>query len=111
MKFLFKKLFGWAEISDAENAAVCKAIRIHVAAHPVCAWCGNRDLGELTAHHLVPINVAHELALVESNLVTLCQERDGHRSACHLIVGHLGNWKNINRKLPQQLALLAEVKS
>lgn len=58
-----------------------------------CAVCGGRR--SLIAHHEVPFHIAPDLELVESNLVPLCEaKRFGIN--CHLLIGHVGNWRRFN---------------
>jgi hypothetical protein len=57
--------------------------------HPTCAACGGK-IG-LNVHHIKPYYLFPKLELVESNLITLC-EQYGH----HLLFGHLMNWGSWN---------------
>lgn len=66
----------------------------YLRAHPVCAFCGKG--GKLDVHHKAPVSVAPELADDPDNLITL------HRKpACHHVVGHLGDWRNYNRRVTE----------
>ncbi len=56
-------------------------------AYPRCSACGKTS--DLEVHHVFPFHTHPELELDKTNLVTLCEYH-------HLIVGHRGNWKNIN---------------
>ena len=58
-----------------------------------CEVCGGRK--SLVAHHEVPFHFAPDLELVESNLMALC-EAGRYGINCHLLVGHLGNWRRAN---------------
>jgi hypothetical protein len=58
-----------------------------------CAACGRRD--NLEAHHIVPFHAAPERELDHENLLTLC------RTSCHLVFGHLGDWKSHNPEVVQ----------
>lgn len=44
---------------------------------------------------MVPFHEAPELELEPSNLMTLC-ERKKYGINCHLLVGHLGDYRRIN---------------
>lgn len=63
--------------------------------HPVCAVCGRRS--SINVHHIIPYYVSPELELDENNLITLC-EREKVLN-CHLVFGHLGNWKTWNTEV------------
>jgi hypothetical protein len=68
--------------------------KAHILAHPTCEVCGGTTV--LAAHHIEPFHLRPSLELEPSNLMTLC-ERKGYGINCHLLVGHLGNYKRINR--------------
>lgn len=55
--------------------------------HGSCAACGGKT--NLEAHHVVPFFVEPKLELDPGNLLTMC-------STCHLVFGHLKNWKSWN---------------
>lgn len=59
--------------------------------NPVCAACGKKK--KLQVHHIIPFNINPGLELEESNLITLCT---GKTINCHLIIGHRGNFKQMN---------------
>ena len=64
-----------------------------VADHPNCAVCGGNKKVEV--HHKHPFHVHPELELEPSNFITLCEnDKDGVN--CHLLFGHLGNFKSVN---------------
>src|SRR5271166_4424831 len=59
-----------------------------------CALCGGKK--NLEVHHILPFHLypGHELDF--NNLITLCEnKKDGVN--CHLLFGHLGNFKSFNR--------------
>ena len=87
---VFSMPLGWAALDGAGNAAAFKAIHAHVAANPVCKWCGNTKIGELTAHHILPVHLDPKLASDDANLITLCHD------GCHIVVGHYRNFQHIN---------------
>jgi len=70
----------------------------HLKDEPVCQWCGGVD--RLQVHHITPFHLAKALELDPWNLITLCE--DGGDSNCHLIHGHLGNWRNFNPSVRAQ---------
>jgi 5-methylcytosine-specific restriction enzyme A len=58
-----------------------------------CEVCGGKK--SLVAHHEIPFHLAPELELEPSNLMALCEaKRFGIN--CHLLLGHLGNWRRTN---------------
>jgi len=61
--------------------------------HPVCEVCEGKV--KLNVHHIKPYHLHPELELEPSNLITLC-ECSSHGINCHLLIGHLGNFKNVN---------------
>jgi len=65
-----------------------------VAANPVCAVCGGTK--KLQVHHLAPFHLAPELELDQNNLITLCT-RKKYGINCHLLIGHLGNFRRVNK--------------
>lgn len=54
-----------------------------------CEFCFRT--GDADVHHIRPVSVAPELAACKSNMICLCRKK-----GCHLVVGHLGNWKTWN---------------
>ena len=58
-----------------------------------CEICGGKK--SLVAHHEIPFHMAPDWELLEENLVALC-ESGRYGINCHLLVGHLGNWRRTN---------------
>jgi hypothetical protein len=54
-----------------------------------CVCCGSR--GPLTGHHKIPFHLRPDLELVESNVAPICDGTD-----CHLVIGHLKDFKLYN---------------
>lgn len=70
--------------------------REHLRGEPACAACGrNRDV---EVHHIIPFSVDPSLELDRSNLVTLCAD------PCHLLFGHLLNFRRFNPHVRQDAA-------
>ena len=61
--------------------------------HPTCSVCNSTQ--QLNVHHILPFHTHPELELDPNNLITLC-ENYKYGINCHLLVGHLGDYKNIN---------------
>ena len=62
--------------------------KAHVRAHPHCQCCGRKRGPEV--HHIKDFSTHPGLELATNNLITLCRKR------CHIMIGHLLNWKSIN---------------
>jgi hypothetical protein len=59
-------------------------------------------------HHRLPFHERPDLELSPDNLMTLC-EAGKYGINCHLLVGHLGNWRRWN-PFADQDALLWRIK-
>lgn len=59
--------------------------------NPTCAVCGNKK--NTVPHHVIPVHVNPALELEMANFITLCE---GSVFNCHLLFGHLGNWRSWN---------------
>ena len=75
------------------EARVQAAKRKHRKLEPCCCACGyKRLLGRGNdVHHITPVHVSPERATQAANLMTLCRFH-------HFVVGHLGNWRDYNRR-------------
>lgn len=71
--------------------------------NPTCAACGGKE--KLEVHHKYPFAWPNGAALEldPNNFITLC-EKPGHD--CHLMVGHLGDWKSRNSQVCEDSANL-----
>lgn len=69
--------------------------------HPACALCGGYISVEV--HHIQPFHVAPELELSEINCISLC-ERKSFGVNCHLLFGHHGNYRKINKDVLADVA-------
>lgn len=67
--------------------------RIHLNLYPTCVACGSKK--KIEVHHIVPFHTAPFLELSSYNLLTLC-ERKKYGINCHLSLGHIGNYREIN---------------
>ena len=65
----------------------------HLEPHPACAVCGGSD--KIEVHHIHPFHLHPERELDPTNFVTLCED-DADGVNCHLLFGHLGNFKSFN---------------
>ena len=65
----------------------------HLKQHPTCAACGRSK--DLAVHHVIPVSFDPNKELDPNNLLTLCQ------SPCHIVFGHLMNYKCYNPEVRQ----------
>lgn len=65
----------------------------HIKLNPECQVCGSTRKVEV--HHIVPFHLAPDMELEPSNLMTLCENKR-YGINCHLLIGHLGNYRRIN---------------
>jgi len=78
----------------AKRASQWRKLRkAHLQQNPICEVCGSHTKVEV--HHIVPFHLAPDLELNPKNLITLC-ERKKYGINCHLLIGHLGNYRNVN---------------
>ena len=77
-----KRSSQWGKVRDA-----------FLKKNPSCACCGGTKT--LRVHHIVPFHEQPSLELVETNLITLCEAKK-YGINCHLLLGHLGNWRRWN---------------
>lgn len=70
--------------------------RKYKAKHPVCEICGYDK--HIQVHHKKPFHLHPELELDPDNLISLC-EPPGRSFKCHLIFGHVGNWRLFNPRI------------
>ena len=87
LKNFFKRKFSgrsskWRSVRDA-----------HIKSHPFCAVCGGTK--KLNVHHIQPFHLNPDLELDPHNLISLCESKR-HGLNCHLLIGHLGNFRRIN---------------
>ncbi len=70
-----------------------KVKQTHLEANPKCAICESTHV--LEVHHLIPFHIAPDKELDPDNLITLCENKK-YGINCHLLVGHLGNYRRVN---------------
>lgn len=72
----------------------------HIRRQPECQVCGGTK--DLIVHHKQPFHLFPELELQDDNLITLCEtEKNGVN--CHLLFGHLGNFRSFNAKVDEDV--------
>ena len=67
-----------------------------------CAICGGSK--KLEVHHKKPFHLYPELELDNNNLVVLCENKK-YGANCHLLFGHLGNYKRYNPNIDEDIIL------
>jgi len=92
-KTLKDRIQGKAEKGDKRSGKWRKVRAKHLETNGKCYCCGLKT--KLEVHHIIPFNLAPDLELNPENLITLCENRKWGIT-CHLLVGHLGNYKRIN---------------
>jgi len=84
---------GKAEFGERRSSEWSKIRRRHLEKQPNCMACGGNK--SLEVHHIKPFNSNPELELDPNNLITLCESKSNGVN-CHLLFGHLGNFRSIN---------------
>ena len=84
---------GKAPFGAKRSSEWGKVRKAFLEKNSICACCGGTK--KLQVHHIKPFHSHPELELEESNLITLCR-RKKYGIDCHLLVGHLGWFKNHN---------------
>lgn len=92
--FRGKTILGGVKRSPKWSAARAK----HIKLFPRCACCGGTV--KLEVHHKKPFHLYPELELDPNNFITLC-EAGTNGINCHLLIGHLGNYKSLNINVDQ----------
>lgn len=84
-------MFGFGKfIRGAYRSSKWNQVRKqHLLENPNCIVCGKTD--KLEVHHIEPVHINSDRELDPENLATLCA------SPCHLVFGHLFNWKKYNK--------------
>lgn len=84
---------GKADIGEHRSSNWAKIRKEHLTKQPKCKACDGNEC--LEVHHIKPFNTNPELELDLNNLITLCESKKNGVN-CHLLFGHLGNFKSIN---------------
>lgn len=87
---------GKADFGDHRSSEWPKVRKEHLEKQPTCVACGGNKT--LEVHHIKPFNQHPELELDPNNLITLCENKTNGVN-CHLLFGHLGNFKSINTNI------------
>lgn len=94
--------FVAGRLAADERSPKWPAVRAeHLRAHPECEACGESRVRFLNVHHIVPFHVDPTKELDPENLITLCE---GETVNCHLLFGHLRNWRSWNADVRKDAA-------
>lgn len=85
---MFDYILDWFRPRFGSRHSSWRKIRgIFLQKFPVCEVCESKK--GLEVHHIKMYSTHPELELEMTNLITLCRR-------CHLLFGHLDNWRKIN---------------
>lgn len=93
IKHLVDAAKGKHPLSSKRSSSWPAMRKQHLQLHPACEVCGGS--AKLEVHHIRPFHLHPELELDPANLITLCEANKGGAN-CHLLFGHLGNFKSFN---------------
>ena len=79
--------------ANARRSSQWRRVRDAFILGKSCSICNSRRY--LVAHHVIPFHLAPHLELDPRNLMVLCESKK-YGINCHLLVGHVGNWRRIN---------------
>ena len=74
--------------------------RVHITLHSNCAVCNSTK--KLEVHHILPFHSHPQHELDPDNLITLCENKK-YGINCHLLIGHLGNYRKINLNIAKDI--------
>lgn len=75
-----------------------KKSRIFITKQPWCSACGVKELKNLVVHHKIPVHIAPELEMVETNWKVICETPSMN---CHLYIAHLKIWTSYNKDIDE----------
>ena len=87
------RIQGKAKKGQRRSSKWKKVKTKHLKKNNYCACCLGKK--NLEVHHVVPFNIAPDLELDSENFITLCENKK-YGINCHLLVGHLGNYRRTN---------------
>jgi len=90
---LLDRLHGKAPKGAKRSPTWRRTRKVHLVEHPECAVCGG--VFKVESHHIIPFHLAPDQEEESDKLLTLC-ERKKYGISCHLLVGHLGNYRRFN---------------
>lgn len=105
VRFMWRNRGAVLRMGPRDTAAYKKAMAGYLAAHPVCQFCGKAG-GKVEVHHVIPVSVDPTKAADVTNMVTLHRKPD-----CHMVVGHLGNFRDYNSNVARVCAVMVDEKT
>ena len=93
IRFITDRIQGKAEKGARRHKSWRKVRLEHLEKNPTCFICGGKK--KIEVHHIIPFYLAPDMELNPKNLMTLCENKK-YGINCHLLVGHLGNYRRIN---------------
>ena len=93
---------GKADLGDKRSSKWASVRKKHIGENNVCAVCGGTKM--LEVHHKQSFREHPELELEPSNLITLCEAKTNGAN-CHLLFGHLGNYRSINTNVDSDVKI------
>ena len=92
-KHIKDRIEGKAKKGARRSSRWRKVRKEHLSKHSKCFLCGSTK--SLEVHHIIPFYIAPDKELDPNNLMTLCENKK-YGINCHLLVGHLGNYRRVN---------------
>lgn len=93
LKYVKDRIQGKAPAGAMRSTRWPTIRAIHLKTHGCCEVCGSRT--QLEVHHIIPFHNNPDLELDATNLITLCESKK-YGLTCHLLMGHLGNYRHSN---------------
>lgn len=100
LKSFFRRGLDPASLGAARSSKWNKIRDEFLGRNPLCSVCERKN--DLIVHHQKPFHIYPDLELRESNLVVLCESAGMN---CHITFGHLGNFKNYNPNVLEDIKL------
>jgi 5-methylcytosine-specific restriction protein A len=88
------RIQGKAPKGAKRSSAWRRVRREHLREFPHCFVCGSGDLVEV--HHIIPFHIAPDMELDPTNLISLCEGGRFKALNCHLLIGHLADYREVN---------------
>lgn len=93
IKHVLDRIQGKADKNQKRSSKWRKIRNEYKRKNAYCRVCGSGKKVEI--HHIIPFHYAPDLELTEENLMPLCENKK-YGINCHLLIGHLGNYKRFN---------------
>ena len=101
LSYIKDKLQGKVPKKNKRSSKWRKVRKEYLKNHTYCIVCGSST--KLEVHHIVPFHIAPEKELDVTNLMTLCENKK-YGINCHLLMGHLGNYRRCNENVRDDAA-------